>query len=182
MSDDEPGTPPRRAIPPDPTRARDLKLIHAAARQLAWDEDTYRAVLERVTGKTSAADLNPRQRKQVLDEFSRLGWQVKTAKSHRAPNPAPRPAPSAPAEQAGGGAELPITGPGWGKDRPLAKIGALLADAGRGWAYADGIARRMFGLESLRFCDSDQLHRIIAALSYDQKRRAKRPPAPPEAA
>ena len=168
----------------DPTRARDLKLIHAAARQMGWDEDTYRAILDRVTGKTSAADLNPRQRKQVLDEFARLGWQVKKANSHRAPNPAPRRTPSPLAGEGGGGGEFPLTGPGWGKDRLLAKIGALLADAGRGWAYADGCARNMFALESVRFCDPDQLRRLVAALSYDQQRRAKRapPPPPPSAA
>lgn len=155
---------------PDPTRTRDLKLIHAAARQMGWDEDVYRAILERVTGKTSAAALGPRQRKRVLDEFARLGWNPKAAPSHRAPNPAPRPV----AAEA-----MPLTGPGWGKDRLLAKIGALLADAGRGWAYADGCARHMFKLESVRFCDPDQLRRIVAALSYDQQRRAKRPPPTP---
>lgn len=151
---------------PDPTRARDLKLIHAAARQMGWDEDVYRAILERVTGQTSAAGLTARQRLKVLNEFARLGWNPKTAPGHRHPN----------AEA------LPLTGAGWGKDRLLAKIGALLTDAGRGWAYADGIARKMFGLDSLRFCDADQLRRIAAALHYDQQRRAKRAPSPPPSA
>jgi phage gp16-like protein len=153
-------------MPDDKTRLRDLKLIHAAARQMAWDENTYRAILERVAGQPSAATLTARQRKQVLDEFARLGWKVKASKGHRAPRK--NAAPATPAD-------LSLTGPGWGKDRLLAKIGALLADAGRGWAYADGCARKMFGLESVRFCDPDQLHRIVAALTYDQQRRAKRP-------
>lgn len=170
----------------DPTRPRDLKLIHAAQRQMGWDEATYRAILERVTGKTSAAALGPRARKHVLDEFARLGWNPKAANSHRAPNPHPRLPASLPVWEDGGEGDdkekLPLTGPGWGKDRLLAKIGALLAEAGRGWNYADGCARKMFGLESLRFCDPDQLRRIVAALSYDQQRRAKRPPTPPEAA
>lgn len=165
----------------DPTRPRDLKLIHAAARQMGWDEDTYRAILERVTGQTSAADLTARQRARVLNEFARLGWQVKKAKSHRAPTAK---TPSPPVGEGGGGGAMPLTGPGWGKDRLLAKIGALLADAGRGWGYADGCARKMFQVDSVRFCDDDQLRRIVAALSYDQQRRAKRAPkaTPPEAA
>lgn len=153
----------------DPTRARDLKRIHAAARQMAWTEDTYRAILERVTGQASAAGLTARQRREVLDDFARLGWRPNTAKSHRVPNPTP--------------VDLPLTGAGWGKDRLLAKIGALLTEAGRGWAYADGCAKKMFQLESIRFCDADQLRRIVAALSYDQQRRAKRAgPTPPSAA
>ena len=138
----------------DPTRARDLKLIHAARRQMAWTEETYRAILERVTGKASAALLNAKERKAVLDDFARLGWQPKKAKGHRRPGNV-RP----------DGAAL------------VGKIEALLADAGRSWAYADGIARKMFGLDSVRFCDADQLHRIVAALVYDQKRRAA-PPGP----
>jgi len=154
---------------PDPTRARDLKRIHAAARQMAWTDDTYRAILERVTGQTSAAALTARQRQRVLTEFARLGWKPQKSKTHRAPTP-----PSPPGSGAGGEGALPLTGPGWGKDRLIAKIGALLADAGRGWTYADGIARHMFGLESLRFCTPEQLRKIIAALEYDKKRRAQR--------
>ena len=172
-------------LPADPTRARDLKLIHAAARQMGWDEDLYRAMLARITGQTSAATLSARQRKKVLDEFARLGWNPKTAPSHRHPNHTPRhKTPSPHAGEGRGEGGFPLTGPGWGKSRLIAKIGALLADAGRGWAYADGCARKMFQVDSVRFCDDDQLRRIVAALSYDQQRRAKRAPqaTPPDAA
>ncbi|MDG4595511.1 MAG: regulatory protein GemA [Candidatus Contendobacter sp.] len=156
----------------DPTRARDLRLIHAAARQMTWTEDTYRAILERVTGQASAAGLTARQRKAVLDEFTRLGWNPRKGKSHRAPNPAAGPVEG----------DLPITGSGWGKDRLLAKIGALLAESGRGWAYADGCARKMFQRETIRFCDPDQLQKIVAALTYDQRRRSRVKSGPPETA
>lgn len=141
----------------DPTRARDLKLIHAARRQMAWTEDTYRAILERVTGKASAALLNAKERKAVLDDFARLGWQPKRAPGHRRPGEVLR-------------------------DRAalVGKIEAILADSGRPWAYADGCARKMFGVDSVRFCDAEQLHKIVAALMIDQKRRARAPG--PEAA
>lgn len=151
---------------PDPRRARDLKLIHAARRQMAWDEATYRAILERVTGKASAADLNAKERKQVLDDFARLGWKPQKTKGHRNPN----------ANAKTVDPDLALTGAGWGKGRLISKIGALLAAAKppRGWAYADGCARNMFGIESVRFCNAEQLRRIIAALTYDAKRRANR--------
>lgn len=150
----------------DPTRARDLKLIHAARRQMAWTEDTYRAILKRVTGHGSAADLNAKQRKAVLDDFARLGWNPKTAQAHRNPTRTRRaPDPDRPQ-------------PGDAKLRLLGKIEAQLADAGRPWAYADGIARHMFGIDSVRFCDGDQLRRIVAALAYDQQRRARRDDGP----
>ena len=84
----------------------------------------------------------------MLDEFYRLGWK---AKLHRSPgNVAAR------------------------KKAMVSKIEALLADAGRAWAYADGIAQHMFAVETIRFCTEDQLRKIIAALMYDQKRRQKR--------
>jgi phage gp16-like protein len=136
---------------PDPTRARDLQLIHIARKQMAWDENTYRAILERVTGVASAADLNARQRKAVIDEFVRLGWKVKSRKSHRKPGTV-------------------------GEDRQLLvnKIEAYLADAGRPWAYADGIAQRVCKVDSVRFCTPEQLRKIVAALEYDKQRRQKK--------
>lgn len=144
----------------DLTRARDLKLIHIARKAMAWDEATYRAILVRVTGQESAAAMNARQRKAVIDEFARLGWRVKSRKGHRAPGPVPE-----------------------DRQRLIYKIGTYLAGAGRTWAYADGIARRVCKVDSLRFCTSEQLHKIVAALEYDRQRRAKAAnAAPPEVA
>jgi phage gp16-like protein len=56
----------------------------------------------------------------------------------------------------------------------LKKVEALLADASRPWAYADGMAKTMFGIEKVALCDEHQLHRLVAALMYDQKRRAQK--------
>jgi phage gp16-like protein len=58
------------------TRAA-LAKIHIAKKELALDDDTYRAVLKRVTGETSSAKLNDGEREKVLAEFRRLGWQPK---------------------------------------------------------------------------------------------------------
>lgn len=55
--------------------------------------------------------------------------------------------------------------------RQLRKIEAQLADAKRPWAYVDAIARRMFGVARVGFCDPSQLGKIIAALAIDAKRR-----------
>ena len=131
----------------EPQRTRDLQKIHVAKRQMALDDHTYRCLLERVTGLTSAADLDGRQRRAVIDEFYRLGWKAKT---HRRPGQV--------ADR---------------KKALVSKIEALLADAKRSWAYADGIAQRVCKVETVRFCTEDQLRKIIAALMYDQKRRKR---------
>jgi phage gp16-like protein len=57
----------------DPYRAREIGALHAMAKELALTEDSRRDVIQRVTGKRSAGDLTPNERKAVLDEFRRLG-------------------------------------------------------------------------------------------------------------
>lgn len=55
----------------------------------------------------------------------------------------------------------------------MRKIEALLADARRPWAYADAIALHSFGVERVAFCSDEQLRKIVAMLSYDQRRRGR---------
>ncbi|MFH1796292.1 MAG: regulatory protein GemA [Pseudomonadota bacterium] len=47
--------------------------IHVAKKQLGLDDDTYRDLLGRVTGKRSAKDMSDAERKAVLDEMRRQG-------------------------------------------------------------------------------------------------------------
>lgn len=128
-----------------------LAKIHIAKAQLGLDDDTYRALLARVAGVRSAKDLNKRQVGAVLAEFERLGFQPKPAK--KAARKAPKPAPD--------------------RSAMMAKIEAFLAEAGRPWAYADAMALRMFKVERVEWCDSNQLRRLIAALAYDAKRHGR---------
>lgn len=51
-----------------------LAKVHIAAKDRALSDDAYRDVLERVTGKRSAAALGVRQLDDVLAEFRRLGF------------------------------------------------------------------------------------------------------------
>lgn len=61
------------------TRNPMLAKVHIAKKELGLDDATYRAVLERVTGKTSSAGLKDNQLDAVLTEFKRLGWTPKKA-------------------------------------------------------------------------------------------------------
>lgn len=61
---------------PDFRRAKIAK-IKVASKTLALDDGSYRALLHRITGKESCADMNISQLDAVLDEFKRLGFKTK---------------------------------------------------------------------------------------------------------
>lgn len=53
-------------------------IIHVARAQLGLDEDDYRALLVRITGKASLRAMSERQRIDVVDEMKRLGFRIRT--------------------------------------------------------------------------------------------------------
>jgi len=133
------------------TRNLQLSKIHIAKKDLGLDDETYRALLARVAGVRSAKDLNPRQIGAVLAEFSRLGWKSAPAKKH--------------------GRKAPAAAPD--RVKLVGKIEAFLAEAKRSWAYADGMAMRMFKVERVEWLDPGQLQKMVAALTYDARRHGR---------
>ncbi len=59
--------------------------IHVGKAQLGLDEDTYRDLLQLVTGKRSAKDMTPAEREKVLDEMRRRGFDQGRLKGRRKP-------------------------------------------------------------------------------------------------
>lgn len=128
-------------------RKKQLAMIHVARQQLRLDDDTYRAMLHKVAGVESAADLDARGRDRVLRHFRSLGWE---SKATRRPQPSP--------------------------DRAalVRKIRAQLIAAGnRPDSYADAMARHMFKVDRFEWLAVDQLQRLVAALAYDAKRHGR---------
>lgn len=64
-----------------------LAKIHIAKKELGLDDDAYRDVLERITGKRSSKGMNAKQHKAVLDEFKRLGWKPTKATIKKSDKP-----------------------------------------------------------------------------------------------
>lgn len=145
----------RQLARPAQPRNNALAQIHIAKAQLGMDEETYRAMLWGVARVKSAGDLDHAGRAKVLAHMKASGFKDKRAGK-------PRPAPDRAAQ--------------------ISKIEALLADAGRPWDYAHGMAKRMFAIERVDFCTPDHLQRLIAALVYDQQRRRERAAAAERAA
>lgn len=63
---------------PQQPRDRAIKLIHVARRELAMDDDTYRAMLDLVAGVKSAADLDAAGCQKVIDHMKAKGFKVKS--------------------------------------------------------------------------------------------------------
>jgi len=129
-----------------------LSKIHIAKKDLGLDDETYRALLKRVIGVTSAKNIAPLQAAKVLAEFERLGWQSKTkppSKGRAAPSVAPD------------------------RQKLVGKIQAFMAEAGRPWEYADGMAKRMFKVDRVEWLDAKQLGSLVSALAYDAKRHGR---------
>lgn len=59
-------------------RQRLIKLIHVAKRDIALDDDSYRAILQRIGKKTSAADLTVPELEKVLEHMKRSGFKVRS--------------------------------------------------------------------------------------------------------
>lgn len=131
-----------------PNAKKLVGIIKAAQQYLKMDDETYRSVLVRLTGKDSATKLTLDELGIVRDYFHAQGYPRRSPKKYgHKPN-------------------VPVS-----KKSVLSKIEALLADAGRPWEYAESMAERMFNRQKIDWLDHDELVKLMQALAVDQKRR-----------
>lgn len=131
-----------------------IAKIHIAKKDLAMDDETYRDVLERVTGKTSCKKMTLSELKTVISDMKRLGFKVKQDWQ--------KPAPAH--------GRKPTTTPE--REAMLSKIGAMLADMGLHWHYVHGMAKNMFGVDMVHWLDAQKMYKVVQALAVYQKRHA----------
>jgi len=127
-----------------PPRNRDLAKIHVAAKQLALSDEDYRAMLWTVARVRSSADLDAHGRRKVLEHMKARGFR---------PRRTGRPVPA--------DSRAPLLG----------KIRAMLAEQNRPDAYGDALAKRIAKTERLEWCTPEGLRKVVAALTYDQRRK-----------
>ncbi|MXV35811.1 MULTISPECIES: gp16 family protein [unclassified Saccharibacter] len=65
-------------------RQKLLAQLHIAKKDMALADESYRALLHRVTGKSSAREMSDAQIGRVLAEFSALGWKKGRFKKYAA--------------------------------------------------------------------------------------------------
>lgn len=140
---------PRSAVT---DRNRQIARIHMGKATLGLDDETYRALLVRVTGVASSADMTPDQRNAVIAELVRLGFKAEDPDRQRKQARRPKGLRSRPM---------------------LRKVEALLASSERPWQYAHSLAQRMFKTERVEWLPDNQLHKLVSALQVDADRRRK---------
>lgn len=138
-------------------RKRTLAAIHAASHKLGLADDVYRDLVQRVsaehgTAQRSAGSCTPIQLNAIANELRRLGGM---------------PAKAAQAARDWAGRPKGDLSP------QVGKIEALLADAGREWAYAHSVAKRICKVNRVEWCNTEQLGKLIAALQIDANRRRR---------
>lgn len=137
-------------------RNKQLAAIHVlASKRLHLDRDTYVALLHRVGGVASSADLDQRGRVKVLNELRRLTGEGQQQMRNAVNLPD---APQNVREEIAG---------------MVGKVGALLAESGKSWNYAHGTAKRMFKVHRVEWLRADQLHKLVAALQISANRNAR---------
>lgn len=122
------------------------------------EDDAYRCLVARISAQhgceqRSAGKCTPKQLDAIANELRRI---------------AGKPA------QAASNARKWAGKPKGDLSAQLGKVEAILADAGREWAYAHALAKRLCRVERLDWCNPAQLAKVIAALQIDADRRAKR--------
>jgi hypothetical protein len=146
-----------RAIALEQRRKRGVQAIKAAQRELQLDDDTYRAMLHRLTGKHSATTLSLDEQSVVLDHLRASG----AANPKRAGRDAGKRRPTTAAE----------------RQALLAKVNSLLDELGRltgqphTLAYADAICKRNGWAEAVDFCPPSLLHKLVGALATTMRAR-----------
>ena len=118
-------------------------LLHIVPVQLGWDDDTYRGALKAHAGVSSAGDpkLSLAGFKRFMAHAEKCGFKSKSSRK------------SVPS-----------------KPRLVGKVKALIIAMDLTMQYAHGIAKRMFGIDQIGWCNADQLRRVVAALMYKKKR------------
>jgi phage gp16-like protein len=124
-------------------------LIHIAKQKVGMSDEEYRDLLGGF-GVTSSKDLTHGKFDSLMTHFKGLGFRQAPGKPYKQLHPI------------------------GSKKRLLYKIEAQITEMNLSWKYVDGMAKKMFGVDRMIWCVPQQLHKIVAALNYHQKRIEKK--------
>lgn len=135
------------------TRRAAVVKVQIARRDLGLDDDTYRSILERLTGRTSSSSCSDAELGRVLDEFKAKGWKPKVLAGGK-PAKAPRSVAARPADH-----------PSARKARSLwISLWNLGEVRDSSEPALEAFARRQLGVERLQWADQGLTYKLIEAL------------------
>jgi len=144
----------RRSTSPRRSASPLLAKVHIAKKDLGLDDDTYRAVLERVTGQRSAAGLGDAQLIKVLKDFEAKGFKPKVIAGAKATTRSAPKSGRAPADH-------PVARKARALWISLHQLGVI--ENGSEQAL-EAMAKRQLGVEALQWADQSHAEPLIKAL------------------
>ena len=138
---------------PDPRRRAMIGKVKIAQKELGLDDATYRAVLQRIAGRSSAADCSEAELGRVLDEFKAKGWKPAAPGADRKSRAGVAPAPKA--------ADHAMAGKARALWISLHQLGVVRDASERA---LESFAARQLGVDRLQWADQAQGFRLIEAL------------------
>lgn len=127
---------------------KQLAIVHVAKNKTGMSDEDYREMLAARYNVESSKNLTLAQLDDLLEHFGKLGFSNRSKKRY--------------------------TKPAESKKRLVAKIKAIQGDVGLNDTYVDAMARRMFKVDSWTWCEPAQMHKLVAALTYHQRRQQER--------
>ncbi|MBI1407320.1 MAG: DUF1018 domain-containing protein [Caulobacter sp.] len=125
-------------------RAPMIAKVHMGAKALGLDDDTRRALMVRVGGKSSAAEMTTAELGKVLDEYRRQGWGA-----------------SKPARLKKKAADHPVAGKARAMWISLHQLG-VVRDPSE--TALEAFARRQLQVEVFQWADQGLAYKLIEAL------------------
>jgi len=128
---------------------KEKAILHIAKQQLGMSDEAYSDMLGSV-GVSSSKELDFQRFDELMERLKGAGFR----KIHKS------------ARKSGMDKKPPR-----GKAAMLSYMEAILADMNLPWPYADGMSKRMFGIERVRFLTEEQTYKLLQALIVFQKRQ-----------
>ncbi len=151
---------------------KEKAILHIAKKQLGLKEEHYRTLLSGL-GVSSSKELNYQQYGRLLGILKWFGFTIKSKESEEFGETIKGAAPdfsfavkSKEPERKALNWTPPLM-----KKQMIDVIVGMLAELDLPWTYADGMAKKMFGIESLRWCKGNQTYKILQALVIYQNRK-----------
>jgi len=158
----------------DNRRRRELGLIHVAKKRLGLDDAAYRAMLETIGGKRSAADLDAWGRRAVIEHLRRAGFAPAASPGDtRAASEARAKAAARMLDLAAAGAKP--------QHAMIQSLWEQIVDLGvldhPAFASVDRFAQKITGIAIVAWLPPAEANKVIEALkSWLKRERAKRRP------